>query len=213
MRYLIPLLIISLVIFNSCGDAPSKKLPVLGQKIPVERTVDGKKIIDSIEHTIPNFHFVNQDSTPISHETVTGKVYVADFFFTSCPTICPKVKKQLKRVNDAHKDKKDFLIISHSIDTKYDTVGRLAWYADKLKISSEHWHLLTGEKSEIYAIANEYYIAAFEDKEAPGGFDHSGYLALVDRKRRIRGMYDGTDPAKVDLMIKDIELLLNEKDD
>lgn len=213
MRYLVLLLIINLFIISSCGEAPQKKLPILGQKIPVERVVDGKKIIDSLEHIIPDFQFVNQDSTTINQQTVAGKVYVADFFFTSCPTICPKVKKQLKRVDEALQGKEDFLILSHSIDTKYDTVGRLAWYANKLKISSQSWHLLTGKKSEIYAIANEYYIAAFEDAEAPGGFDHSGYLALVDRKRRIRGMYDGTDPEKVDLMIKDINILLNEKDD
>ncbi|MCP4439461.1 MAG: SCO family protein [Aureispira sp.] len=213
MRDLTLWLLFSLFILSSCGDAPTKKLPILGRKIPVERIVDGKKTIDSLEHTIPDFQFVNQDSNAVTGESVDGKVYVADFFFTSCPTICPKVKKQLKRVDEAHRDKDDFLILSHSIDTKYDTVGRLAWYANKLNISSDSWHLVTGVKSEIYAIANEYYIAAFEDKEAPGGFDHSGYLALIDRKRRIRGMYDGTDPKKVDLLIKDIDVLLSEKDD
>ena len=117
----------------------------------------------------------------------------------------------MKKVYEKYKDREDFLILSHSIDTKYDTVGRLAWYADKFNISSKSWHLLTGEKDAIYKMSTSYLIAALEDQEAPGGFDHSGAIALMDRQRRIRGMYDGTDPEAVERLIKDIQLLMDKE--
>ena len=182
-------------------------LPIIGFKTLVERQVDGKTVVDSLDHTIPDFAFVDQDNSPITQETVKGKIYLADFFFTSCPTICPKVKKNMKKVYTKFKDRPDFLILSHSIDTKYDTVGRLAWYANKFDIESSTWHLLTGDKAALYDIAAEYYIAALESPDAPGGFDHSGLVALVDRQRRIRGLYDGTDPEKMKELEEDLALL------
>ncbi len=196
-------------LFNACSESsvyPSG-LPVIGFKQLVEKEVNGKTIIDSIEHVIPPFTFVDQDSSIITEKTVKGKVFLADFFFTSCPTICPKVKKNMKSVYNEFKDRDDFLILSHSIDVKYDTVGRLAWYASKFNISSDTWHLLTGKKDDIYKMSYEYYITALEADDAPGGFDHSGYVALVDKNRKIRGMYDGTNKEKMKELIRDINLL------
>lgn len=195
----------------ACKSDKASGLPVIGFDHLVEREVDGKTVVDTFEHTIPDFTFVNQKGKPVTEETVKGKVYLADMFFTSCPTICPRVKKNMKTVYQAFKDRDDFLILSHSIDTKYDTVGRLAWYADKMNIDSEKWHLLTGEKKAIYDIAQEYYIAALEAPDAPGGYDHSGLVALVDRKRRIRGLYDGTDPEKMEELARDLQLLLEKE--
>lgn len=185
-----------------------KDLPIIGFDKLVEREVDGQIVVDTLDHSIPDFTFINQDSTIVTEKTVAGKVYLADIFFTSCPTICPRVKKNVKVVYDQFKDHPDFAILSHSMDTKYDTVGRLAWYADKLNIDSDHWHLLTGDKEAIFSIAQEYYIAALESEDAPGGFDHSGAIALVDRKRRIRGLYDGTDPEKMKALAEDLAYLL-----
>jgi protein SCO1 len=182
-------------------------LPVIGFKQLVEKEVNGQKIIDSLDHVIPPFSFVNQEGRTITEKDVEGKIYLVDFFFTSCPTICPRVKKNMKKVYEKYKDDPDFLILSHSIDTKYDTVGRLAWYAEKFKIDSQKWYLLTGKKEDIYKMAYEYYITALEDKEAEGGFDHSGAIALVDKHRRIRGMYDGTDAEKVAQLMLDVEKL------
>lgn len=193
----------------SCSE---KELPVVGFKTLETKIVDGKQVVDSIDHTIPNFSFINQDSASITEAIIDNKVYIVDFFFTSCPTICPKVKKQVKRVYAVYKDNPNFTILSHSIDTKYDTVGRLAWYADKFKIETPAWHLLTGTEEEIFRMSKEYYIAALADEEAPGGFDHSGAVALVDRNKKIRGLYDGTDPEKIDVLIKDIQLLLDSND-
>lgn len=189
-----------------------KKLPIIGFDKLVERQVNGQTVVDTLEHTIPDFTFVNQDSTIVTEATVEGKVYLADMFFTSCPTICPKVKKNMKMVYEQFKTNPDFAVLSHSIDTKYDTVGRLAWYAKKLDIDSKNWHLLTGDKDAIFNIAKEYYIAALVAEDAPGGFDHSGAVALVDRKRRIRGLYDGTDPKKMEELAEDLAYLLNKRE-
>lgn len=195
---------------TSKNDNPSG-LPVYGVKLPIEKEVNGKTVIDSLDHIIPPFTFVNQDSSTVTEKTVEGKIYLADFFFTSCFTICPKVKKNMKKVYEVFKDRPDFVILSHSIDTRHDTVGRLAWYANKFDINSDTWHLLTGEKEAIYKIAYDYYITALESDDAPGGFDHSGAVVLLDRKRRIRGMYDGTDPERMKQLIKDTQLLLDKE--
>lgn len=210
MRHIVFALAIALVCKACISENKNTSgLPVIGFKMAVEKEVNGKKVIDSLDHIIPPFSFVNQDSNTVTEQTVEGKIYLVDFFFTSCPTICPKVKKNMKKVYEAYKDQSDFLILSHSIDTKYDTVGRLAWYADKFNINSSVWHLLTGDKEEIYKMSYQYYITALEAEDAPGGFDHSGAIALVDRQRRIRGMYDGTDPEKMKALIRDIKLLMD----
>ncbi|MGH1335355.1 MAG: SCO family protein [Aureispira sp.] len=183
-------------------------LPVIGFKTLVEREVNGKTVVDSMDHVVPSFTLIDQTGATITEKTVEGKVYLADFFFTSCPTICPKVKKNMKKIYEVYKDRSDFQILSHSIDTKYDTVARLAWYADKFNIEAKTWHLLTGEKQAIYDLSYEYYITALEAADAPGGFDHSGAVALVDRQRRIRGLYDGTDPERMKELERDIALLM-----
>ena len=151
---------------------------------------------------------MDQDSNAITPATFKDKVYIADFFFTSCPTICPKVKAQMLRVYDKFLDNEDLILLSHSIDTKYDTVPVLKEYAEKLQIKTDKWHLVTGVKKDIYAMAKEYFIAAAEDASAPGGYTHSGGLVLVDKKRQVRGIYDGTEPEQVDQLLIDLEWLL-----
>lgn len=177
-------------------------LPILGQK----RVENG----DTIYHQIPDFSFINQDSQVVDNETFAGKVYVADFFFISCPTICPTVTKQMLRIHDQFEDEPRLKLLAHSIDPKRDTIGRLANYARNLGVSSEKWHFVTGDKDEIFAIADDYFSIAIESPDAPGGFDHSGRLILVDENRYVRSFCDGTDPEDVDQFMKDIEKLLQE---
>ncbi len=210
MKVFYPVFGFVLFLMVGCFDASEPTLPVYGFKKVVEKTVNGETIIDSLDHQIPPFSLVDQDSTVITEKTVNGKIYLVDFFFTSCFTICPKVKKNMKRVYQTYKDQEDVLILSHSIDYRYDTVGRLAWYADKFGIEAEKWHLLHGSYEDMLRMSYAYLLTALEDKEAPGGFDHSGSIALLDRKRRIRGFYDGTDADKMDDLIRDIAILLNE---
>ncbi|NRB64511.1 MAG: SCO family protein [Saprospiraceae bacterium] len=198
-------ILFSLFLVQSCVLVDNKKpepLPILG-----ERLIEGG---DTIFHTIPDFSFINQDSQVVNNETFAGKLYVADFFFISCPTICPTVTKQMLRIHDHFQDEDRVLLLAHSIDPKRDTVGRLANYATNLGVNSQKWHFVTGEKDNIFEIADDYFSIAIESPDAPGGFDHSGRLILVDENRYVRSFCDGTDPESVGQFIKDIELLLQE---
>lgn len=191
--------VIGLVALASCA-LPDKPLPYLG-----ERYFDGK---DTVYHTIGDFAFVNQDSVTVTNQTFDQKIYVADFFFTTCRTICPRMKKQMSRVYEATADMPDVAILSHSIDPEYDTVGLLRDYAARMGVSSDRWHFVTGVKDSIYKVAQtSYFVTAAEDSSEPDGFIHSGAFLLIDKERHIRGKYNGVDPADVDRLIADISKL------
>lgn len=157
------------------------------------------------------YTFTNQDNRPVTQKMFSGKIYVADFFFTSCPTICPIMKSQMLRVYEKYKDDEQVVLLSHSIDPEHDTVEVLNEYGSRLGIDPDRWHLVTGAKEEIYDTAYRYKLAAMEDEKAPGGFIHSGSFTLVDRQGRIRGYYQGTEEKAVDRLIADIARLINEK--
>lgn len=188
----------------SCGgqnqNDPNEPLPILGFK-KVEQG-------DTAYHEIPDFSFIDQDSQIITNETFSGKAYVVDFFFTSCPTICPIVKQQMLRLNEKYQEDERLLLLSHSIDTRNDSVPVLHKYAQKLGVSSEKWHFVTGDHDEIYAIADDYFSIAEVNPDAPGGFDHSGRLILVDKNRHVRAFCDGTDAESVTKFMKDVDKLL-----
>jgi len=204
-RMLTPALFVVLVLFVSCGlEEPNRKLPILGER---DITPAG----DTIYPKIPDFQFVNQDSQLVTNATFEGKAYVVDFFFIHCPTICPKVKANGLRVYQKFKDEDRLLMLSHSIDIRNDTVGALKRHAEKIGIESKKWHLVTGDHDAIYAIADNYFSVAKEDPSAPGGFDHSGRLILVDKNRHVRAFCDGTDAEDVDRFMKNIERLLKEE--
>jgi protein SCO1/2 len=191
------------LLLSSCIQKKEEKLPIFG-----EREVSGT---DTVYHKIGPFQFVDQDSSMITNETVRNKIYVADFFFTSCRTICPIMKTQMLRVYDSIKNEKDVLLLSHTIDPEYDTVALLHDYADRLGVKSDKWHFLTGIKDSIYNIAQKSYFAtALEDKTEPDGFIHSGAFLLIDKEQRIRGKYDGTKEDDVNRLLGDIERLKKE---
>jgi protein SCO1/2 len=191
------------VMMTGCTK-PVEKLPILGQ-----RTVAGS---DTIYHTIAPFRFVDQDSAWVTNETFRNKIYVADFFFTSCRTICPIMKTQMLRVYEATREMPDVLLLSHSIDPEYDTVALLHDFAARLDVTSNRWHFVTGAKDSIYKIAQtSYYATAMEDKTEPDGFIHSGAFLLIDRLARIRGKYDGTKEEDVNRLIADIKRLRSEQ--
>lgn len=175
-------------------------LPILG-----ERRVIGS---DTVYHRIANFSFVDQDSSVITPETFSQKIYVADFFFTSCRTICPIMKTQMLRVYQATESMPDVLLLSHTIDPEYDTVALLHDFAARLGVSSNRWHFVTGVKDSIYKIAQtSYFATAMEDSTEPDGFIHSGLFLLIDKQGRIRGKYDGTKEEDVNRLIVEIKRL------
>lgn len=193
--------LLAIVLLGSCQQ-PEFKLPYLGE-IDI---VDG----DTIRHQIRDFQFVNQDSQLVTNATFENKVYVVDFFFISCPTICPKVSKQMLNIHDAFADDDRVLLLAHTVDPKRDTVDALKRYADNLGVTSRKWHFVTGPQDSIYSIADDYFSIAFESEDAPGGFDHSGRIILIDQNRHVRSFCDGTDPGSVERFIGDIRKLLEE---
>jgi len=201
---LIQLSKITFVLLVVFGCQQEKKLPFLG---PKEIGKQG----DTLYHKIPDFKFLNQDSLWVSEKNMAGKIYVADFFFTTCPTICPKMKTQLLRIYDKFAEDDRVRILSHTIDPEYDGVRVLKEYAKKLNIKSPRWNLLTGKKSDIYRLGEKsYMVTAQEDANEVGGFVHSGAFILVDQNRHVRGIYDGTKEEDVNHLIEDIGLLLKE---
>lgn len=160
------------------------------------------------ENAIGEFGFVAHTGDTIRQSNMDGKVSVIDFFFTSCPTICPKMKSQMLRVYEKYKDNPNVIILSHSIDPEYDTQEVLSDFANRLEVTGKTWYFLTGDKDSIYAMADKYMVMAEEDPSSPGGYAHSGAFILLDQDRRIRGVYDGTREQSVDSLILDIQKLI-----
>ncbi len=156
------------------------------------------------------FSFINQDSIIINNKTFEGKIYVADFFLINCTTICPKVKTNMLHLYEEFKDNEQVYFLSHSIDIKRDSVPALKDYADKLGVDSKKWHFVTGDKTEIYDITEDYNSSAVEGDQYPDGFDHSGYLILIDGKGFTRAFARGTDRESTNKLIEDINTLLAE---
>ena len=200
----IPLSKIVFVFLVVLGCQQEKKLPFLGPK-------EVGKQGDTLYHKIPDFKFLNQDSLWVSQKDMAGKIYVADFFFTTCPTICPTMKTQLLRIFDKFAEDDRVRILSHTIDPEYDGVRVLKEYAKKLNINSPRWNLVTGKKTDIYRLGEKsYMVTAQEDANEEGGFVHSGAFILVDQNRHVRGIYDGTKEEDVNHLIEDMTLLLKE---
>ncbi|RKR84158.1 protein SCO1/2 [Mucilaginibacter gracilis] len=186
-----------------------KQLPILGSRHLIQKTVGGKVITDTVYQTIPAFRFLNQDSTMIDNHTFDGKIYVADFFFTSCPTICPVMHRNLLKVYDKYKGNREVMLLSHSIDFKYDVPHVLKSYAVKLGITGTQWEFVHGSKEAIYTLAEKSYLVSVAEAAGQnGGYVHQGYLVLVDKEKRIRGAYDGTDEKQVVRLMEDMDLLL-----
>lgn len=198
-----------LFLLSSCMKGPDKKesLPVLG----AEEIINENNEVDTIYRKIDHFKFIDQDSNWVDASTFSNNVYVVDFFFTSCPSICPKMTKQMARVYEEFEDNSNVMFLSHSIDPKHDDVPRLKAYADKLGVNSDKWHFVRGEQDVIYDIAEDYMVSAAEDESAPGGYIHSGAFVLMDGQHRIRGYYDGVLPEDVDQLMQDINVLLKEE--
>jgi protein SCO1 len=194
----------------SCGSKEKKVSPFV---LPVygEKKLSGADDADTLYHTIGSFRLVDQNGDTITEKTTEGKIYVADFFFATCQSICPIMTSQLTRVQAAF-PAKDVVILSHTVNPLHDTVEVLAEYAHKYGAKNDQWHLLTGSKKEIYDLAkNSYLVNALEDDGSEEGFLHSETFLLVDKLKRIRGIYDGTDSVAVGKLINDIKLLQTEK--
>ncbi|MCY1533689.1 hypothetical protein D9M68_690290 [compost metagenome] len=208
--FILPLLYCTLMVFGACNN--SKKLPIYGDReARVTRAADGREQIDTIYKTIPPFSFYNQDSVQITQDQFKDKIYVADFFFTSCSTICPVMHRNMKILFDDYKSNPEVMFLSHTIDFKYDKPSVLKKYAQKLGVDGGKWQFVWGTKDSIYRIAEQdYLVAVGEDSSERDGYIHQGWLVLIDKEKRIRGAYDGTKSEQTDQLKKDIATLLEE---
>ena len=163
-------------------------------------------------HTIPDFEFINQEGKKITQETYKNKIYVADFFFTSCPGICPRLAKNMGALQEAFKDDKDVLLLSHSVTPVKDSVSVLKEYGIRNNVDSAKWNLVTGNKDEIYNIARQGYFADedFVKTQDETAFIHTENFILIDKKGRIRGVYNGTLAVEKDRILRHIEMLKKE---
>jgi len=172
----------------------------------------GKRKLSPISYVRP-FSFTTQDNKNLTEKDIAGKVYVAEYFFTTCKGICPRMNNNLKQVYDKFKDEKDFLILSHTCDPETDSVAQLKKYADSMGVSSSRWIFLTGRKDSLYSMARISYTIddpANNLKDINDDFLHTQYWALVDKKGDVRKIYDGLKESEVKSMITDIKKLLRD---
>ena len=191
---------------------PSGALPIYHPSQLDPRLVEPSARNEKGVHHILDFHLIDQAGDSVSLATVKGKVIVADFFFTTCGSICPKMSTQLVRVQDEFKEDDRVMLLSHSVTPEIDSVARLREYGDLYKVDHKRWRLLTGDRAQIYKLARQSYFAA--TTEGDGGMDdfvHTENFVLVDPQLRIRGFYDGTSSKDVDRLIGDMGKLLREK--
>jgi len=172
---------------------------------------EGSLVLEEF-HRIPEFSLLNQVGDTITEKNLDGKLVVADFFFTTCPGICPKMTRNMQWVQEAFKENPSVLLLSHSVTPEYDSIPVLAKYAKDYDIQGDKWHLLTGDRKQIYALGRQSYFVE-EDLGIPKNefdFLHTENFVLLDRQRRIRGIYNGLNKRSVQQLIDDIKLLLGE---
>jgi protein SCO1/2 len=196
------LLVLSIGIYYSFIKRPAKTLPYFGEK-----TVSPNG--DTVFHTVMNFSLTNQEGKTITQKDLEGKVYVADYFFANCKSICPKMSTQLERVQERFKNEPRFMILSHSVDPLRDSVAALTKYAQLHGADPRKWYFLTGDKKQLYDLArHSYLVVATEGNGGADDFVHTEQFALVDKDKHIRGFYDGTDPEAINRLMVDIDQLL-----
>lgn len=189
------------ILLYGCGINPSiDPLPIYGEK-------DIDEFGKDIDHVIRNFSFTNQNGEIVSLEKFKNTVFISDFFFTTCPSICPIMTKQLARVQKELEGEK-YRIISHTVNPEFDTENVLLEYSKKQNANLNNWDFVTGDKQAIYKQAAEYLIIAGQDTTQEIEFVHSDKLVLIDQKGRIRGLYDGTENESVDKLINDLKWLI-----
>jgi protein SCO1/2 len=206
--------IITLYLFYSALK-PSKTLPIYNPSDVNPELVDSTVQYISKYHTIADFSFVNQNGKTVTQKDYEGKVYVADFFFTTCGSICPKMTTNLVDVQKAIKNNPKVMLLSHTVFPETDDVPALKAYAIKYGVIDAKWNLVTGDKKEIYTMARKSYLAVKLGKpEELYDMVHTENFVLVDQKRRVRGFYDGTKKEDMQQLIEDINwLCTNEKNE
>ena len=209
--YLIAILLLPSIfyLFLYTGKHNFHRLEFIG---PKEAVLNDEGKYDTIYHQIPYFEFVNQDGNKITRDDLLGHVYITDFFFATCPTICPKMTTNMSYIQEKFKNNKNLRFLSITVNPEHDSVSVLAEYAKKVHADTKSWDFVTGNKDSIYDVAfNGFFVSAQRDSIAPGGFLHSGMLILIDKNAHIRGYFDGTTHKEIkEKLIDAIDILYKE---
>ena len=205
--------LIFLLLIASCRhEEKQASLPYYNTPDFTPQFIRKEERTQKIIHTVAPFSFVDQDGELITSKTVEGKIHVANFMFTSCGSICPKMTDNLSAVNKAFEKDKDIVLLSYSVTPWIDTKEKLKTYKEAKGVANKRWHFLTGDKSRIYTLARQSYFAE-EDlgfTKDSTEFLHTEHVLLVDGTGRIRGIYNGTLPLEMEQLIKDINVLKKE---
>lgn len=200
----LPVIFVAWYFITKEEQKPLRTLPYFGPKHAARKS-------DTTYHTIPPFYFTDQYNNKVTEATVKGKVYVTDYFFTTCQSICPIMSTSLERVYKEFHERNDFLILSHTVDPETDSVPVLRRYSKLHGVQDDKWLFVTGNKKDLYELARKGYLLNAE--QGDGGeedFIHTQNFALIDKERHIRGFYDGTDSLEVNRLIMDMKLLFEE---
>ena len=211
---IIAVIAITLFYFNSTSR--EKYLPVYNPIDLSPDVVDSSLLRVGVGHEIGEFEFTNQNGKVISEKDLEGKIYVAEYFFTTCGTICPIMNKQMQRVQKAYAKRNDFKILSFTVDPETDNVAQMKKYATEHQADDAQWWFLTGDKDKLYELARKSFFvlkpAEVENVgDAGSDFIHTNNFVLIDKNKKIRGYYNGIDKQSVDSLIVDIEKLFKEK--
>ena len=211
-----PIFIISLIgfiTFTSCDpkDHNEFRLPIYTPADLDPDWVDQSLKNSTKPHVVKDFEFINQNGLVVNEHTVEGKIYIAEFFFTTCPGICPTLTKHTKKIQDEFLNDDDVLILSHTVYPEHDSVPVLHAFGEQHNINSMKWHLLTGSKQDLYGISQKGYFAiSYQPDLSDDGFIHTENVVLVDKQRRLRGIYNGTNVHEMNRLIEDIYVLKKE---
>lgn len=211
----IVLLILSVIIISIIYSAlkPKKVLPIFQPAQISTALVDSTLQHVKKYHAIADFSLTNQNGKTITQADYADKVYVADFFFTTCQTICPIMTDHMKEIQEALKNDSNIMLLSHTVTPEIDSVAQLKKYALEKGVNDAKWNLVTGDKKQIYELARKSYLAAKDNPYDQYDLIHTENFVLVDTKRQIRGFYDGTNPEDIDKLLADIKVLKNEDKD
>ncbi len=194
----------------SCNQSSQKQLPVYNPSDFNPELVDRSMLNTSENHTVADFKLINQNGETITQEAYKNKIYIVDFFFTSCTSICPIMTSNMVKLQDKFINNNEIMFLSLSVTPKIDSVAVLREYADNKGVIDSKWNITTGDKKHIYELARKSYFAVVE--QGDGGlqdFIHTPNFILVDKKKQIRGIYDGTDDTEIHRLIDDIKILSN----
>jgi protein SCO1/2 len=201
--------VLAIYVGYKSANKPLRYLPYYGNH-DIKPALNGTGV-DTVYKSIAEFSFIDQKGNKVSQENFKDKIYVADYFFTTCQTICPVMSDQMERLADHFKDDNEIKFISHTVNPENDSVNVLADYAAAHHARYGQWYLVTGNKKELYDLArNSYLLDASEGDGGKDDFIHTQNFALIDKEKHIRGYYDGTIPAEIDHLINDIKLLKKE---